>query len=83
MDTFFDNPFNQVYEKDDDAITFKQVSDDGTIEYTRQPLLPIPYYGRTMLYPQWFVDTQNQRKDIQALEMRTIVRQDYTPYTLF
>lgn len=28
---------------------------------------------------QWFVDTQNQREDVQALQMRTIIRQNYAP----
>lgn len=85
IDPSFTNPFNQIFEKDDDALTFKYVTPDNynTIEYTRQPLIPIPYYGRTMFYPQWFVDTQNHRKDILALKMRTIVRQDYTPAKLF
>ncbi len=32
---------------------------------------------------QWFVDTQNQREDVQALQMRTIIRQNYAPAQLF
>lgn len=32
---------------------------------------------------QWFVDTQNQREDIQALQMRTMIRHNYAPAQLF
>jgi hypothetical protein len=32
---------------------------------------------------QWFVDTQNQREDVQALQMRTMIRHNYAPAQLF
>lgn len=81
IDTDFVNPFNQIFPHN--ALTFKQISDDNTIEYTRQPYVPISYQQSPKETNQWFHDTQNQREDIQALKMRTIIRHNYTPSKLF
>jgi hypothetical protein len=123
IDTNFVNPF-QPFFKDNNHLSFKQIMPDRTIEYTRQPIVPIqrdtslnPLYderllklenpslyggspmgkgglnftsaearmGPNNLYNpnQWFVDSQNQREDIQALQMRTIIRHNYAPAQLF
>ncbi|CCV02561.1 hypothetical protein IIV31_189R [Armadillidium vulgare iridescent virus] len=129
MDTDFINPF-QPFFKDTNHISTKQILPDRTIEYLRQPIVPIsrssslnpvydeqlqklenPYlnhgfplgkgplqYGSAFVRMgeseggifnklnspnQWVVDTQNQREDIQALQMRTMIRQNYTPAEMY
>lgn len=133
IDTDFINPFTPFF-KDTNHLSFKQQSRDRTIEYTREPIIPIQkntsfnqvYGARLMklenpaIYSgspmgpapargnggeigglqfkaqegrmgpnaldnpnQWFVDTQNQREDVQALQMRTMIRNNYAPAQLF
>jgi hypothetical protein len=109
VNTEFVNPFTRFFD-DKNNLDFKQVLPDGTIEYSRQRVVPIqkassfdsrfdqellanrdpriehPNFlvSTTSNQPnQEFVDSQNQREDIQALQLRTVVRHEFTPAFLF
>lgn len=61
-------------------ITMKRLSPNGIVEYTRQAT---NHLSSRQDVNQWFIDTQLQREDIQALQMRPTIRSDYIPYKLF
>lgn len=82
IDTDFINPFTPL-QLDWDALSMKHTNMDRTIDYTRIPNVSIQRANSLVPTNQWTVDTQNQREDIQGLQLRTMVRNNFTPSELF
>lgn len=77
IDTDFANPFRAFF-GENNSVTFKQVLPNHTVDYSRQTTAD----DNCIFKNQWFLDSQKQREDIQALQMKTILRNDYIPAQL-
>jgi len=79
VDTELANPFVTTHGRGLANYATSRVDPDNTVEYRRYVFgVRQPYRGI-----EWMLDTQRQREDLTALQMRTMVRNDAIPYALF